>query len=757
MTHSSDPKMDIMTLSFGGSLEKEFQAHYTRETLTMSRWAFGLGWLMYLGFGYLDYLMFPGQYKLMWGIRLFWVTPQMAVAMAMTFFPFFQRYIQPIYFIFSLSSAWGIYAMMLMTPAPGSHRYYGGILLLLVYCFTLLRLRFLWATAVGLCISGSYWLTACVLMETPAEVLIPSSFFLGSVCVAGAVAAYYIEYYARLSFFRGWQLDRVNRDLEDKVADRTSEIRQVNTDLQAKNRALVLAEKKARESEDRYRELVDRLPDGICITREEVVVYCNAVVEQTLDLASDDIHNRRKQDIFKQVHLVPADVSAGGDTLKEEDGDPPLLYTMGNEAHRRFLEIRHFSTRYKGQPAVLHMIRDVTDIEQERREKERLQAELTSAEKMKAIALLTGGVAHDLNNILSGVVSYPDVLLYDMPRDDPMRAPLEVIRDSGRRASLIVADLLTVARGVASERTLVNVNDEVEAYLNSPEYRELIHHHDHVRVVSDLDTNLPGIKASAVHIRKVIMNLVGNAAEAIQESGTVEIRTRSAQLDDPVQGYDRVEPGPYILLQVTDDGPGIPEQDLKSIFEPFYSRKQMGRSGTGLGLTVVKHTVSDHEGYVHVGSSSAGTCFSLWFPAAEDVVSNPAAQAYDMADYAGHGESLLVVDDEPAQRTIACDILRRIGYQVEAVAGGEAAVEHVRKNGVDLLVLDMKMDPGISGLETYRRIVKEKPHARAVIASGFSEMEQVHEAQALGAGALVKKPYSMEGLGLAVRAELDRE
>jgi CheY-like chemotaxis protein len=183
----------------------------------------------------------------------------------------------------------------------------------------------------------------------------------------------------------------------------------------------------------------------------------------------------------------------------------------------------------------------------------------------------------------------------------------------------------------------------------------------------------------------------------------------------------------------------------------------MGRSGTGLGMAVVWGTVKDHKGYIHVESSlGSGTIFKLYFPVTRK---QQAQHQYDKnaVDYQGKGESVLVVDDAPQQRDIASKILSQLGYSVKTVESGEKAVAFLKKDTVDLVVLDMIMPPGIDGLETYERIIELHPMQKAIIASGYSETDRVKRAQQLGAGKYVKKPYTVKKIGLAVKAELEKQ
>ncbi len=181
----------------------------------------------------------------------------------------------------------------------------------------------------------------------------------------------------------------------------------------------------------------------------------------------------------------------------------------------------------------------------------------------------------------------------------------------------------------------------------------------------------------------------------------------------------------------------------------------MDRSGTGLGLAVVWNIVQDHNGYIDVTTDENGTTFELYFPITRDEVSDKDL-SIPINDYKGNGETVLVVDDMESQGEIACEMLNTLGYKAKAVSSGEEAVEYLKENTVDLILLDMIMDPGINGRETYERIIKTHPNQKAIIASGFAETDDVKEAQRLGAGQYIKKPLTLEKMGIAVRDELKK-
>jgi PAS domain S-box-containing protein len=399
---------------------------------------------------------------------------------------------------------------------------------------------------------------------------------------------------------------------------------------------------------------------------------------------------------------------------------------------------------------------DITGLKQAGREKEELRAQLQRAQKMEAIGTLAGGVAHDLNNILSGIVSYPELILMDLDENSPLRKPILTIQKSGERAAAIVQDLLTLARRGVEATEVVNLNSIVSEYLLSPEHARLVAEHPDVTIETDLDDNLLNILGSPVHLSKTVMNLVSNSAEAMPAGGKISISSANQHMDRSKIGFDDIEKGDYACLKVADDGVGIASENIERIFEPFYTKKAMGRSGTGLGLAVVWGTVKDHQGKIDIKSTEGkGTEITLYFPATREELSR-AADLMNLESLMGKGESILVVDDIKDQREIASEMLEKLGYQVATVSSGEEAVQYLRGHSVDLVVLDMIMEPGMDGLETYQQILAIRPDQKAIIASGYSESIRVQEAQRLGAGVYVKKPYLLGKIGRAVKSELGK-
>lgn len=519
-------------------------------------------------------------------------------------------------------------------------------------------------------------------------------------------------------------------------------------------------EEALRQSEKRFRALTENTSDITAILDEHgAIKYVSPSVERTLHYTAEEMLG---QEIF--LFLPPKKGLKGirkffYEALKEPGKAVSVPDLHLQDKHGQWLIFESLLTsmmEISGINGVVVNCRDVTERIRAREENKALENQLQRAQKMHALGTLAGGVAHDLNNILSGVVSYPELLLMDLPEESPLRRPLLTIQASGKKAAAIVQDLLTLARRGVCITQVLNLNDVIQDYLGSPECGTLRRFHPHVEIETDLGPDLFNVTGSPVHLGKTVMNLVSNAAEAILDRGKVLITTRNRYIDRSIAGYDAINEGDYALLSVSDTGIGISPEDLDRIFEPFYSKKVMGRSGTGLGMAVVWGTVKDHHGYIDVESvRGQGTTFKLFFPVTREELPK-ARDMVSIRDYMGKGEKILVVDDVEEQRRIASEILLKLGYLPTVVSSGEEAVEYLKSHSADLLVLDMIMDPGIDGLETYKRIIDIQPGQKALIASGFSESEHVKRAQEIGAGPYVKKPYTLEQIGIAIRRELER-
>jgi PAS domain S-box-containing protein len=516
------------------------------------------------------------------------------------------------------------------------------------------------------------------------------------------------------------------------------------------------AVRKLRRSEEQYKVLTESSLTNIAMIRNHAFVFANRRMLASLDYDSDDFIGMTFWNIIHPTDMnrVKNRIQALG---KDASGmDHFECRVVSKHGQTLWFELIAARILYREKNNILIHAIDTTIKKKDELARRRLEEKLSRARKMEAIGALAGGVAHDLNNILSGIVGYPDLMLLDMAEDDRLRKPIEEIRKSGQKAADIVQDMLTLARRGVAITNIVNMNDIITEYLNSPEYASLKSFHPDVVMETRLASDLLNMKGSGIHLSKTIMNLVSNAAESMPEGGNIRISTRNQYIDTAIGNYDTVTEGDYVCVSISDTGIGIPPEDLEKIFEPFYTKKKMGRSGTGLGMALVWGAVKDHNGYIDMHSTPGkGTVFTLYFPVTREALES-AATPFSIEQCMGKGQAVLVVDDVKEQRDIASGMLKKMGYQVSVASSGEEAVAYMTSQSADILLLDMIMEPGIDGLETYQQILAVSPGQKAVIASGFSETDRVKAAQRLGAGKYIKKPYTIESLGLAVQQELKR-
>lgn len=549
------------------------------------------------------------------------------------------------------------------------------------------------------------------------------------------------------------KLARHQRHLENVVESRTKALQDANDQLQTDIVKRQAVEQALDLERRQLLSIFDSIDEPVYVSSPDTyeLLYINEAFKKHFQCEVGDI-------CYQVLHNVdtPCSFCTNYIIFGKNMGEP-YIWEFYNQVYKRWFRCIDRAIQWPdGRMVRYEMAIDITEQKQASQEKKRLMTRLRRAEKMEAIGTLAGGVAHDLNNILGGLVGYPELLLIDIPEDSPLRKGILTIQNSGQKAAAIVQDLLTLARRGVSVMERTNINDIVAAYLASPEHAKLQQHHPGIRFEVEYADNLLDVMGSPIHLSKTAMNIISNAAESLIDDGQVFISTHNRYIDKPIKGYDEVTEGDYVILSVTDQGVGISDADLDRIFEPFYTKKKMGRSGTGLGMAVVWGTVKDHQGYIEIKSSEGiGTTLEIYLPATRKELKTEAFD-HDTKEYTGRGEKILVVDDVAIQREIAVGMLNRLGYAATAVTSGEEAVEYLKGNTVDLLVLDMIMDPNIDGLETYRRVLKISPGQKAIIVSGFSETNAIKETQKLGAGKYVKKPYTADKLGRAIQEELNR-
>ncbi|MCH7689756.1 MAG: response regulator [candidate division Zixibacteria bacterium] len=505
--------------------------------------------------------------------------------------------------------------------------------------------------------------------------------------------------------------------------------------------------------------IVSHFPDFIAIaTLDGQALYLNPAgsrlvnLDPSIEISTLRIEDFHTTEYFKLIEksVIPAvfknGIWRGRLELKDFKTGEPIL-----------CEASVFITKdnITGNPLYLSTImRDIRHEVEEERKKEELQIQLEKAERMKSLGLLAGGVAHDLNNVLGPLVGYPELIMRKLPKDSPVRKQLKRIERAARDAASVVQDLLTMARRGRYELVATDSNEMIREYLDSPGFEDLARRHPKITIKTEFDPDLSRIRGSSPHLSKVIMNLIVNAMDAMGEEGELTIRTFTLQTDGMQMGTKTIAAGAYVVISVKDTGCGIRPEDMSKIFEPYFSNKEMqGRSGSGLGLSVVYAIVKDHQGYYDIQSElGKGTEFKLFFPATNEAMPELPSET----DVVGGTETILVVDDVESQRLLLADSLSALGYKVITAKDGRDAINYVRSQPVDLVMLDMILEQELDGLDSYRAMLEHKPVQKAIIVSGFSANERVAEALDLGVGKYIKKPFDLATLAGVVREELDK-
>jgi len=406
------------------------------------------------------------------------------------------------------------------------------------------------------------------------------------------------------------------------------------------------------------------------------------------------------------------------------------------------VEVHLQLSEFLNKPAFVAIILDIT-------ETKRLRELESRAARLEMVGIIAGQVAHDFNNLLAPIMAYPELIHDGLPRDHKAHIYLNAIENAAKKIADINQDLLTMGRRGHYNLEVIDLNQVVLQAVQEMESRTKTISFD-----MHLQDKLMNIKGGAAQIHRMLTNLLVNAQDAMQNMGEVTIKTEDYYADDTSVRFGRVPRGNYVKLTISDNGSGISDDVIENILDPFFSTKTADKGrGSGLGLSVVNAVMKDHNGHLDLSSKvGQGTSFYLYFPVTREKI-----KRVDAEHYAVGTEKILVVDDDDIQREVSSLLLTKLGYEVSSVKSGEKAIEFLKENPQDLVILDMVMPGGIDGTETYRQILKIRSQQRAIILSGFSETDRVLEVQRLGAGAFVKKPVTQKIIAAAVRTELERQ
>jgi PAS domain S-box-containing protein len=509
-----------------------------------------------------------------------------------------------------------------------------------------------------------------------------------------------------------------------------------------------LAENALHESEEKYRLLVANANDAIFIAQDEVTKFPNPQTEELVGYSAEEL---AKIPFVDLIHSEEREM-VHDRHLKRMRGEEfhPSTYSfriIPKSGEELWVQLNATPITWEGRPATLNFLRDIT-------QEKKLETQLLQSQKMEAIGTLAGGVAHDFNNLLTTIMGNSHMALMDLDKDSPLREEIEGIKEAGERATSLTRQLLAFSRKQVFQPKVLVLN-EVLANIEKMLAR-LIGEHIELEIIP-----CPGLYRTKVdpgQIEQVIMNLAVNSRDAMPRGGKLIIETAKVDLCENYFRDHAVEaqPGPYVMLAVSDTGIGMDEEIRSHIFEPFYTTKEKGR-GTGLGLSTVYGIVKQSGGFIWTYSEPGqGTTFKIYLPSVEeDVVSEE--KEITQTDEMKGSETILVVEDDDMLRKIAQKALQLYAYRVlEAKEGVEALrVCEEHQGPIHLILTDVVM-PGMGGRELAEQLQSLRPEIKVLYMSGYTDDAIVHHGVLAPGVNFIEKPFLPEALAKKVREVLDR-
>jgi PAS domain S-box-containing protein len=510
----------------------------------------------------------------------------------------------------------------------------------------------------------------------------------------------------------------------------------ITTDITERKRA----EEELRESERKYHHLFDNLNDAaflvdvetglILETNQQATDMLGRSREEIVGMHQSALHPPGQADKYRQEFA--AHIQHGRAT----DFDAEVIRKDGTVVP---VSISASALSMGGRHLILGLFRDISELKKTEAEKKLLEEKAKQASHLASIGEMAAGIAHEVNNPLTGVLGFSEVLMRkDLP--EAIRKDVEIIHRGAQRAASILSRMLTFARQRKAERTFTSINEIIETTL---ELRAYEMEANNIRVTRHLDPELPGTMADATQLQQAFLNIAMNAEMAIRDAhraGNIWVGTETA---------DSV-----IRITLKDDGVGIPPENMGKIFDPFFTTREVGK-GTGLGLSVCHGIIAEHGGRIYADSEPGrGTRFNVELPivAGEKPIDLPwpADQPPKVS-----GARVLVVDDEPLVRELLGQELAGEGYRVETVDGAAAALDRLRGDDYHLVLLDIKM-PGMSGIELYQQTCKLKPSlaSRVIFITGDTMSPDTREFLSQAKVPYIAKPFNLEKLKGEIRAAL---
>ncbi len=489
-----------------------------------------------------------------------------------------------------------------------------------------------------------------------------------------------------------------------------------------------------KRSQELYRSLLHSSADAIIICDlGQRVTYVSPVFTELFGWSLDEVEG-------KKISYVPeSEKEKSKFRIEEVINNGTICHgyeTIRNDREGRQIKVSISISRFEdhnGQPAgILSILRDIT-------ERKEIEAQLLFAQRMEAIGTLAGGLAHDFNNLMMGILGNTSIMINGMDSSDPKYQKLQNIEKLVQSGSKLTSQLLGYARKGKLEHKTADLNLIVKesAAIFGRTRKEIVFH-------MDLSTRRMLITVDKSQIEQVLFNLFINAADAMPNGGDLFLKTSIAKSSDLNNRPYTPAPGDYVMLQVKDTGKGMSPETQKQVFDPFFTTKEMGR-GTGLGLASAYGIVKAHAGYIEVASKiNKGTVFTIFLKTSEQQLLKP--KATKPVVETGQG-TILFVDDEDMIREIGSEMVEQMGYTVIPAEDGNEAISLFSDNpdGIDLVILDLIM-PGVSGSQTFDRLKKINPEIKVLLSSGYSMDSQAMALMDSGCNGFIQKPYNIAHL-----------
>ena len=503
----------------------------------------------------------------------------------------------------------------------------------------------------------------------------------------------------------------------------------------------IKAQEALRESEEKYRLLVENAKDAIFVTQDNVIKFMNPTAFRFLGYTqtkmlqtpfTEFIHPDDREQMFdRYLKRIKGEEISDAITFR-------VIDKQGKEIH---VNLNAVLITWEGESAVLNFLRDISP-------QRKMEAQLQQAQKMEAIGTLAGGIAHNFNNMLMGIQGNLSLIRMRLDEDSPVKDKLDKAENIVASATQMTRQLLGYAREGSYEAKLLDLN---QLATDSSEIFAVTR--KEIKVHRELGSNLSAIKADKSQIEQILWNLFVNAADAMPSGGELFIRTDKVSHKDFGSHLFKVAPGNYIRLVINDTGIGMDPKTKAMIFEPFFTTKPIGK-GTGLGLASVYGIIKAHGGYIDVESQEGqGTAFYIYLPTTEEAIPQEEPQPHEAVP---GSETVMLVEDEEVVLEISQEILNTLGYHVLTARDGKEALEIFKSASqpIDMVVLDMIM-PGMGGGETFDRLRELDPNIKVLLSSGYSLDGQANEILKRGCNGFIQKPFDIKQLSKKIREILE--